>query len=62
LARTATIGTRPLLDAYEDRRQGIIELLEQRKDMYAQADYTLDTTDMSPLQVSRDVIAYMKRR
>jgi len=62
LERTSTPGQRPLLDAYEDRRQGIIELLEQRKDMYAQADYTLDTTDMSPLQVSRDVIAYMKRR
>ena len=60
--RTATVGTRPLLDAYEDRRQGIVELLEQRRDMYAQADYTIDTTDRSPLQVSRDVIAFMKRR
>lgn len=62
LERTTTIGQRPLLDAYEDRRQGIVELLEQRKAMYAQADYTVDTTDMSPLQVSRDVISFMKRR
>ena len=62
LERTAATGQRPLLDAYKDRRQGIVELLEQRKEMYSQADYTVDTTDMSPLQVSRDVIAFMKRR
>jgi shikimate kinase len=30
--------------------------------MYDQADYTLDTTDLSPLQVSQDIISYMKRR
>ncbi|MCR5177280.1 MAG: shikimate kinase [Anaerovibrio sp.] len=62
LERTATTGTRPLLDSFEDRRQGIIKLLDERKEMYAQADYTLDTTDLSPLQVSRDVISFMKRR
>lgn len=60
--RTSGKGTRPLLDAMKDRRQGIIELLAQRQPMYDQADYTLDTTDLSPMQVARDIISYMKHR
>ena len=62
MERTSARGTRPILDAMEDRRQGIIDLLAERQPMYAQADYTLDTTDLSPLQVSQDIISYMKRR
>jgi len=62
MERTSARGTRPILDAMEDRRQGIIDLLAERQPMYAQADYTLDTTELSPLQVSQDIISYMKRR
>lgn len=61
LERTMKHGERPLLDAYEDRRQGIEELMKARKEMYAQADYCVDTSQLSPMQVAKDIANYMKK-
>lgn len=61
LARTSKQGERPLLDAFEDRRKGIEKLLDERKEMYAQADYYVDTGALSPMQVAKEISDYMKK-
>lgn len=62
LARTANRGERPLLDSDEDeRRQRIEKLLEERRDFYAQADYTVDTGEHSPREVAEEIIGILKR-
>lgn len=58
--RTETRGERPLLDGGEERLATIKKLLEERKNFYAQADYTIDTTDWSPLQIMNDICGKFK--
>ena len=53
--RTERRGERPVLDGGEDRLQTIKKLLAQRQKFYAQADYTIDTTDWSPLQIMNEI-------
>lgn len=62
-ARTRRRGKRPVLDNLErgDRRQAIETLLRSREAMYAQADYFIDTSDLSPLQVVEDITRYLRR-
>ena len=64
LSRTMRVGNRPVLDSADrgDRRKAIIELLESRREMYSNADYTVDTSQMSPFQVVEDICRYLKRR
>ena len=58
--RTERRGERPVLDSDEDRLQTIKNLLAQRQKFYAQADYTIDTTDWSPLQIMNDICKRFK--
>ena len=58
--RTERRGERPMLDGDEDRLQTIKNLLAQRQKFYAQADYTIDTTDWSPLQIMNDICKRFK--
>lgn len=53
--RTERRGERPVLDGGEDRLATIKKLLAERQKFYAQADYTVDTTDWSPLQIMNDI-------
>ena len=54
--RTERKGERPMLDKSDgDRLETIKKLLAERKNFYAQADYTIDTTDWSPLQIMNDI-------
>lgn len=53
--RTERRGERPVLDGGEDRLQTIKKLLAQRQKFYAQADFTIDTTDWSPLQIMNEI-------
>ena len=54
--RTERLGERPVLDkGAEDRLDTIKKLLAERQKFYAQADYTVDTTDWSPLQIMNDI-------
>lgn len=63
LARTAHVGDRPVLDAKDagDRRQAVADLMEERREIYAVADYSVDTSELSPLQVVEDIVGYLKR-
>ena len=59
--RTERRGERPVLDAGdEDRLNTIKKLLAQRQKFYAQADYTVDTTEWSPLQIMNDICKHFK--
>jgi shikimate kinase len=63
LVRTGRRGKRPVLDGQDkgNRRQAIIDLLAERKELYAQADYTVDTSERSPMQVVDDILRFFKR-
>lgn len=64
LERTRRKGVRPLLDGAneEERRRKIETLMEERKDLYRHADYKVDTSDMSPLQVVEDIARHIRAR
>lgn len=66
LERTARQGRRPVLDARAaelggDRKAAIISLLAERKPMYEQADYRVDTGRLNPLQVAMEIGDYIRR-
>lgn len=58
--RTERRGERPVLDSDEDRLSTIKKLLTERQKFYSQADYTIDTTDWSPLQIMSDICKHFK--
>ena len=64
LFRTENKGDRPVLDKKDedqgDRRAAIEKLLEERRQFYDQADYKVDTTDWSPMQIIDDICQYLK--
>jgi len=61
LIRTQRRGERPLLDKPDDERLAEIKkLLAEREKFYSQADYTIDTTDWSPLQIMTDICKHFK--
>ena len=54
--RTVRQGERPVLDnGGEQRLDTIKKLLAERQKFYEQSDYTVDTTDWSPLQIMNDI-------
>ena len=54
--RTARRGERPVLDGGgEERLETIKKLLAERKKFYDRADYQVDTTEWSPLQIIDDI-------
>ena len=53
-------NTRPLLKE-EDRRQIIVDLLENRHELYQRADLILDTSELSPLQVTDEIIKFIRK-
>ena len=66
LNRTAVQGERPILDDRHqdqgDRKAAIIKLLEERRQLYDQADYKVDTTDWSPLKLVDTIIKIVRSR
>ncbi len=64
LERTRREGVRPLLDGKDDeeRRKAIKSLMEERGELYRQADYTVDTSEKSPLQVVDDIVRHVRTR
>ncbi len=58
-ARTHRHGNRPLLNV-DNPEARIKELLELRAPFYAQADYTIDTSDFSIQQIVQQVIEYAR--
>ncbi len=62
VARTSRRGQRPVLDkSGDDRRQAVQELLESRRQMYEQADYTVDTSQRSPMEIAEEICGMLKR-
>ena len=59
----AHVGDRPVLDRKDagDRRRAVEDLMAERRSLYEVADYSLDTSELSPLQVVDDIIGYLKR-
>lgn len=58
--RTERRGERPLLDKNDQRLETIKKLLAEREIFYSQADYTIDTTNWSPLQIMNDICEHFK--
>ena len=58
LQRTAARGARPVLDGADagDRRAAVVQLLEERRTLYAGADITVDTSRRSPLEVAEYIV------
>lgn len=62
LYRTARRGERPVLDGGGDKRlETIKKLLAERKQFYDRADYQVDTTEWSPLQIIEDICKYLRQ-
>jgi len=60
LERTGRRATRPLL-ARPDREETVVRLLAERASHYATADFTLDTSDLSPRQTVEKIIAFLRQ-
>ncbi|MBP2631111.1 MAG: Shikimate kinase [Firmicutes bacterium] len=52
-------NTRPLLK--EDGRQIIVDLLETRDALYQRADLIINTSELSPLQVTDEIIKFIRK-
>ncbi|MBQ7454086.1 MAG: shikimate kinase, partial [Selenomonadaceae bacterium] len=60
--RTARRGERPVLDGGgNERLETIKKLLAERKEFYGRADYQVDTTEWSPLQIIDDICRYLRQ-
>ena len=61
-SRTARRGERPVLDGGgNERLETIKRLLAERKKFYDRADYQVDTTEWSPLQIIDDICKYLRQ-
>jgi len=49
-----------MLDRQEDRRKAVEDLLESRREIYARADYTVDTSQLSPMQVTEEIMGFLR--
>ena len=63
LERTSHRGSRPVLDQADqgDRRAAVAGLMKERQELYAHADYMVDTSRLSPMQVTEEILHFLKR-
>lgn len=60
--RTARRGERPVLDGGgNERLETIKRLLDERKKFYDRADYQVDTTEWSPIQIIDDICRHLRQ-
>ena len=64
LRETGTKGVRPILDGEDggNRKKAIEKLLFERRGLYAQADFSVDTSDRSAQEVADAIIETLKTR
>lgn len=64
LHRTECKGKRPVLDGQDhgDRLRAVVNLMESRRELYSQADFIVDTSKHSPMQVVNEIRHFLKRR
>ena len=61
-SRTMRRGERPVLDGGgSERLETIKRLLAERKEFYDRADYQVDTTDWSPIQIIDSICRYLRQ-
>jgi len=63
LDRTGRKSSRPLLALEDDiqRREMIVNLLDSRKELYQQANLSIDTSNLSPLQVVEQILLFLRK-
>ena len=63
MERTGRRGKRPVLDQADqgDRRAAVAGLMKERQELYAHADYMVDTSRLSPMQVTEEILHFLKR-
>ena len=61
LARTRSYSHRPLLNV-DNPKKRIRELLKTRAPFYAQADYTIDTSDLDVFSIVKKVLEYVRTK
>ena len=59
LKRTEGCTSRPLL-ARPDKEKAVALLLQQRAKLYKQADFTVDTSDLSPQLVAEEMLVLLR--
>ncbi|MBR0060811.1 MAG: shikimate kinase, partial [Selenomonadaceae bacterium] len=60
--RTARRGERPVLDGGgNERLETIKRLLAERQKFYDRADYQVDTTTWSPIQIIDDICRHLRQ-
>lgn len=57
--RVSKRGGRPLLQK-DKSIEKITQMLEERKEFYARADFTLDTTNLTPDETVEEILAHLK--
>ncbi|MEN6413525.1 MAG: shikimate kinase [Veillonellales bacterium] len=60
LERTERCNVRPLLDC-PDRRRTVAALLRAREPLYGIADFTVDTSSLSPQQITDDIMNFFRQ-
>ncbi|HWQ62675.1 MAG TPA: shikimate kinase [Negativicutes bacterium] len=60
LERTGRRSTRPLLER-PDREEVVARLLAERAPLYAAADFTVDTSNISPRLAAEKIIAFLRQ-
>ncbi len=61
LSRTERRGERPMLDREENRREAVEKLMESRRAVYGCADFSVDTSRLSPMQVTEEIVGFLRR-
>jgi len=61
LERTSLLDSRPLLQG-ENRSVRINNLLVARQAAYGDADFTVDTTELTPLLVTEQIVDFLRQR
>ena len=46
----------------KNRREAIEKLMNERETLYKKADFTVDSSELSPLQVVETILRYLKSR
>ena len=49
-----------MLDGQEDRRKAVEELLESRREAYGRADFSVDTSRLSPMQAAEEIMDFLR--
>ena len=61
MERTERRGERPMLDREENRKEAVEKLMESRRAVYERADFAIDTSQLSPMRVTEEIVGFLRR-